>query len=101
MTQQDYQASMLAELQKVAEKLGTSTLVHKDWANTGLLIAGTPFTQYATLRYDFQPRRVTILFNGASLGPGEDAYYFDITDTAQANVMLERWRTLIVEGQTK
>lgn len=101
MPQQSYQEALLAALQKSAEELGTSTLVHRDFANTGQIIAGTPFAQYATLRFDVQPKKVTILFNGAKLGPGNSSFYFDTTDTVKANQMLERWRELIAEGLAK
>lgn len=101
MPQQNYQDALLAELQKVAESLGTSTLVHKDFANTGQIIAGTPFAQYASLRFMVDSRMVQIHFNGASSGTSGLSFYFSTTDTGKATEMLERWRELIIEGLAK
>jgi len=98
MPQLNYQDALLAELQKVAETLGTSTLIHKDYANTGQIIAGTPFTQYASLRFMVDSKMVQILFNGASSGTRGMSFYFATTDTTAATAMLERWRELIAEG---
>jgi len=98
MAQVSYQQAMLDELEKVAADLGSPTVIAKNWANTGTLIAGTPFTQYATVYFDFQSDYATFQFNGASAGAAGMSFYVKITDTAKANEMLGRWRELVAEG---
>ena len=101
MAQQTYQDAMLEALQQSAVELGTDTLVQKDWANTGTLIAGTPFQQFASLHYDFQKDYVRIWFNDARWGDAGMSYLVHLTDTAKANEMLAKWKDLIAEGQAK
>lgn len=97
MARRRYQDVALEALQEVASDLGTSTVIRKDWANTGTLIAGTPFTQYATLDFNFQSGYTTIIFNGAGTGTAGMHFYVKLTDTEKANEMLARWREFITE----
>lgn len=90
MPQQNYQDALLSELQKVAENLGASTVAHRDYANTCAIIAGTPFQQDATLRFEVHRDAVQILFNGASSGTKDMSFNFKITDTDKAQQVLDR-----------
>ena len=93
-----YQAKVLEEMERVATRHRVGTVVSYDYANTGELIAGTPFNIMARANFDFQPSRTIIRFNGAPLGPTNMSFMWAHAETDDANAMLEQWNRLIAAG---